>query len=155
MKRLFRPATGLLALLLSAAGCQRPEEPTPPADLLPPEKVVRILADLHLLEARVENSRLSADSGRALYLAQHKDVLWRHEVSDSAFQRSYRYYGIHGKDLEGIYTAVVDTLTQREKRYAPATPPAPTPPPTPPAATPGATKPATPPAGPTATPPSR
>ena len=120
MKRHLRPLlSGLAAALLLLPACQRPEEPTPPADLVPREKMVTLLADTHLLEAQVESTHLSPDSARALYLSQQKDLLWRAEVSDSAFQRSYRYYAIHGKDLDEIYGAVIDTLTSREKRFAP------------------------------------
>ena len=110
----------LLPLLLAATACQRPEEPPQPEDLLPKAKVVAVLAQLHLLEARVENSRLTPDSARALYQAQHKQIMWKEEVSDSAFNRSYRYYGIHGKDLDEVYGAVIDTLTQREAKLGPA-----------------------------------
>ena len=114
MKRLSRPLAVALPLLLAA--CQRPENLAPPADLLPREKTISLLADLHLLEARVENARLQPDSARALYLTQQKNVLWQASVSDSVFQRSYRYYSIHGKDLDEIYAAVIDTLGQREYR---------------------------------------
>ncbi|GAB3326076.1 hypothetical protein GCM10027511_35580 [Hymenobacter humi] len=100
--------------------CQRPEEPPRPADLIPREKMISLLADLHVLEARVESSRLQADSSRALYLSQQKALLSKSQVTDSAFQRSYRYYGIHGKDLDEIYKAVIDTLNQREKKLDPA-----------------------------------
>nr|WP_262888275.1 DUF4296 domain-containing protein [Hymenobacter siberiensis] len=95
-----------------------------PADLIPREHMAQMLADLHQLEAQVESSRLSPDSGRALYLAQHKSLLWKHEVTDSAFQRSYRYYGIHGKDLNEIYAGVIDTLNHRETKLNPASKPA-------------------------------
>ena len=110
----------LAPLLLALPACQRPEEPPQPADLVPREQMAQLLADLHQLEAQVENSRLSPDSARALYLAQQKNLLWKREITDSVFQRSYRYYGIHGKDLNEIYTAVIDTLTQREARLNPA-----------------------------------
>ena len=103
--------------------CQRPEEPLRPADLLPKQQLIPLIADLHLLEARVEGSRLSPDSSRALYLSEQKILLAKRGVSDSTFQRSYRYYGIHGKDLEDIYGAVVDTLKEREAKFgAPAAP---------------------------------
>jgi hypothetical protein len=110
----------LAPLLLASPACQRPEEAPKPADLLPKEQMIRLLADLHVLEARVENSRLPQDSARALYLARQKDLLWRYEVTDSTFQRSYRYYGVHGKDLHDIYGAVIDTLNLRAARFAPA-----------------------------------
>ena len=34
-------------------------------------------------------------------------------------ERSYRYYGSHGKDLPEIYQAVIDTLKERQKKYEP------------------------------------
>jgi hypothetical protein len=111
----------LAPLLLASPACQRPEEAPKPADLVPREHMAQMLADLHQLEAQVESSRLSSDSARALFLAQQKNLLWKHEVSDSAFQRSYRYYGIHNKDLNEIYAGVIDTLNKREARLNPAT----------------------------------
>jgi hypothetical protein len=117
VKRPSYRLSGLLALvLLFAAACQRPEEPARPAQLLTKEQMVVLLADLHVLEAQVENSRLSNDSARALYLAQQKELIWRREIDDSVFYRSYRYYSIHGKDLDEIYNVVLDTLSQREYR---------------------------------------
>lgn len=109
----------LASLLLALPACQRPEEPLRPADLLPKERLIPLIADLHLLEAQVEGSRLSPDSSRALYLSEQKNLLSKRGVTDSAFQRSYRYYGIHGKDLDDIYGAVIDTLTRREAKFKP------------------------------------
>ena len=120
--KLFRrrcQALLLAPLLLALPACQRPEEPPRPADLLTKEQLVPLLADLHILEARVESSRLSPDSSRALYQAEQKNTLWKREITDSAFQRSYRYYGIHGKDLDDIYGAVIDTLKHRQDHFGP------------------------------------
>jgi len=83
--------------------------------------MITLLTELHVLEARVENSRLQADSARALYLSQQKILMRKQQVTDSAFQRSYRYYGIHGKDLDNIYKIVIDTLKKRETRLEPST----------------------------------
>ncbi|HEX8427137.1 DUF4296 domain-containing protein [Hymenobacter sp.] len=80
------------------------------------EQLVNVLADLHMLEARVEYSHLSPDSARALYLQQQKNIFWRREVTDSLFQRSYRYYASHGKDLDDIYGVVLDTLAMRQTK---------------------------------------
>jgi len=92
----------LPALLL--AGCARPEAVSPPPNLLPKELITSILIETHLLEARVETSHLSPDSARALFLSQERELLARHGITaaDSTFQRSYRYYATHDKDLDGI-----------------------------------------------------
>lgn len=117
----------LSALLLALPACQRPEETPQPADLLPKEQMVPLLADLQQLEAQVENSRLSPDSARALFLAQQKNLLWKWQTTDSALQHSYRYYGAHGKDLPDIYQAVVDTLKARQQKLSPPPGPPPVP----------------------------
>ena len=109
----------LSALLLTLAACQRPEEAPQPADLLPKERMVPLLADLQQLEAQVENSQLAPDSARALFVAQQKKLLSRRKATDSTLQHSYRYYGSHGKDLPEIYQAVIDTLKERQKKYEP------------------------------------
>ncbi len=104
----------LLPLLLALPACQTPEAPPLPPNLVPKEKMIPLLADLHMLEARVESSRMTNDSARALFVAEQKTLFWKHEVTDSTFRRSYRYYGIHGKDLDEIYGAVIDTLKKRQ-----------------------------------------
>ena len=109
----------LPALLLALAACQRPEEAPKPADLLPRDRMISLLADLHQLEAQVENSRLQPDSARALFVATQKNMLRQRQVSDSTLQRSYRYYGSHGKDLPEIYQAVIDTLKARQHKFDP------------------------------------
>lgn len=110
----------VVSLLLSGLffGCQTPEEVLPPQPLMPRGQLAGLLADLHTLEARVEAAGLSPDSARALYLSQQKAIMWQREVSDSLFQQSYRYYASHGKDLDEIYSLVVDTLAMRQVKVA-------------------------------------
>jgi len=111
-----------LALALALPACQRPEDPLRPADLLPRPRLVAALVDLHLLESRVENAALKPDSARALFLAQQKNIFWTYHMNDSSFQHSVRYYGIHGKDLDDIYAAVIDSLDSRTHRLDPKRP---------------------------------
>lgn len=115
-RRLFLLLGLPLLLLLSLPACQRPEEPSPPAVLVPKDQMVRLLTQLHLLEARVDASRLSPDSGRALFQAQQRELLRQVGTTNSDFKHSYRYYGVHGKDLEEIYQAVIDSLGQQQRR---------------------------------------
>ena len=104
--------------MLAAASCARPEQVPPPPTLLSKEEVTSLLVDFHLLESRIESSRLAPDSARALFQNMHRQVLERHKLqeSDSVFERSYRYYAVSGKDLDGIYAAVIDSLTARQKK---------------------------------------
>ncbi len=93
-----------------------PEEVKPPAQLMSKEKLVSVLVKLHLLESRVEASRLSPDSARALFQSQKAAILLKNNLSesDSILQRSYRYYSINNKDMNEIYKVVIDSLERRE-----------------------------------------
>lgn len=105
-----------LAALLALPACQRPEQAPQPSDLLSREQVIGYLADVHVLEAQVEQSHLATDSARALFLQQKKQLMQRRSIGDSAFLHSYRYYGSHGKDLDEIYGSINDTLEARAKK---------------------------------------
>jgi len=105
-----------LLLTLAFTQCQRPEEPMRPELLLPKDKMTSLLTNLHLAEAQVEASRLSADSAKALFNQLRKDLFWRYETTDSAFYQSYRYYAVHDKDLDKIYGDVLDSLSLREMK---------------------------------------
>ena len=107
-----------LPLLVALPACQRPEEAPRPASLLPKAQMVRLLTTLHLLETQVDASRLSSDSARALFLSQQRLVFARAHTTDSVFQRSYRYYSVHNKDLNEVYAAVIDTLSRMEKKFS-------------------------------------
>jgi hypothetical protein len=110
-------------LLLAAASCARPEQVLPPPNLLSKEEVTSLLIQFHLLESRIESSRLAPDSARALFQTMHNDVLVQHHLkpADSTFEHSYRYYAMNGKDMDGIYAVVIDSLAAREKKMG-ATP---------------------------------
>jgi hypothetical protein len=108
----------LLLLLLSGlvGACQKPEDVAPPRQLVPQPKMISLLADIHVLESRVDAAGLPTDSARALFRQQQRQLFTRYEVTDSSFRQSYRYYAVHGKDLDDIYKTVIDTLNKREIR---------------------------------------
>lgn len=117
MKRFsFRVTLGVGALALLITACQKNDEVVPPQQLIPRDKMVSLLVELHTLEARTDASGLPIDSARALFVQARKGLYTRFAVDDSAFVRSYRYYAIHDKDLDQIYTVVVDSLALRETR---------------------------------------
>ena len=116
---------GLLLALLT--GCAIPEEVKPPPQLLSKDELTTLLVQLHLLEARVESSRLTPDSARALFQQQKSEILRKSNVSekDSVLQRSYRFYAINRKDMDEIYKNVVDSLERRAAKLDPGAHPKP------------------------------
>ena len=123
-----RPGQVFIGLLLALlTGCSMPEEVLPPPQLLSKNEMVSLLVQLHLLEARVESSRLSPDSARALFQQQKSEILRKNNVSekDSVLQRSYRFYAVNRKDMDEIYKVVIDSLERRTTKLNASTQPVP------------------------------
>lgn len=99
-------------LLLPA--CVREEEP--PQSVLPKEKMVNILVDIHIAEAKANRIQLkSYDSIQAYYKKLEADVYKKHRVDSVVYRKSFTYYMDHMKQMDEIYTAVVDSLNVKEK----------------------------------------
>lgn len=106
MKRLI-----ILFLLLSA--CANTEQP--PQNLLSKPKMVDVLVDIHIAEAKANRIQLrSYDSTQAYYRKLEREVFEKHKVDTAVYRMSYKYYMNHMKELDEIYTAVVDSLSLRE-----------------------------------------
>ncbi|MFD1872494.1 DUF4296 domain-containing protein [Hymenobacter bucti] len=117
--------SGLLLAVLTS--CAIPEEVEPPPQLLSKPEMVSLLVQLHLLEARVEASRLTPDSARALFQQQKSEILRKNNVSeaDSVLPRSYRFYVVNHKDMDEIYKVVIDSLEYRAAKLNKSTQPTP------------------------------
>ncbi|PSR52914.1 DUF4296 domain-containing protein [Adhaeribacter arboris] len=108
MKYIFLAVTLLLLVRCSPTG-----EPKP-ANLLSEEKMTRIMIDVHLAEAQIENAGLPLDSGEAVYRKMHREILRKHQVKEADFNNSYQYYLRNLNGLDKIYEKVIDSLTVRE-----------------------------------------
>jgi hypothetical protein len=112
VKKYFLP----LACFLLAACNTGGEQQKPPAGLLPREKMINILIDVHIAEAIVTQRNLPADSARILFQDYKEGILKKMGVDKEAFQKSYQYYMDNVRELDAIYAIVVDSLSLRESR---------------------------------------
>ncbi|RTQ47733.1 DUF4296 domain-containing protein [Hymenobacter gummosus] len=103
-----------LATTLLLTQCKQSDEAVPPTGLVPRETMVSLLIDLHLTEAQIEATRMRPDSAQVLYRQQAKQLYRRYNTTNENFEASMRYYAVHGKDLEQMYAAVVDSLNVRQ-----------------------------------------
>ncbi|MFY0652089.1 MAG: DUF4296 domain-containing protein [Cyclobacteriaceae bacterium] len=86
-----------------------------PNDLLPKEKLVQILIDVHVLESKIQNIRVKKDSSQLLYNTFEKEIFEKHGIERDVYDRSYRYYLEELNEMENIYKTVIDSLNLREK----------------------------------------
>ncbi|MGV3541140.1 MAG: DUF4296 domain-containing protein [Rufibacter sp.] len=110
----------LLVILFSIGACSTQEDQ--PADLLPEKKMTGILVDIHLEEARIGRTIANYDTSRAAFKQQHKHILKKHGVTDSAFKHSYDYYLSHPAEMDKVYERVIDSLSAMEAKMTPKVP---------------------------------
>lgn len=117
MKRakLSRCGLWLLTCLLTWA-CQPPDSDRTlkPDNLVPVDKMVQILTEVHLAESRVSKLGLSAsDSSAMVYKRLERQIHKKLNVDTAAYNRSYTYYAANPAKLEAIYKEVVKNLEQK------------------------------------------
>jgi hypothetical protein len=84
--------------------------------MVPQNKMVRILADIHTLEALLENSVSYPDTALMVFSKQQDEILKKYNVEPQQFRDTYKYYLNHLAEMDKLYEIVVDTLSVRESR---------------------------------------
>ncbi len=117
MKRYF-----LIGLLLLTA-CNA--KTTIPEDVLPENKMILILSEIHMAETEIQNINFkSVDSSYALQRAWEIKIMKKFKTDTATYNRSYKFYLTHVEYMQDIYTAVADTLQKRneqmEKKNSPS-----------------------------------
>lgn len=82
--------------------------------LLSEDTMVKVLIDIHMTEGIASALPISYDSSQVLYSLMEKEVFLKHEVADSVFTQSMRYYLQYPAVMDQIYARVVDSLVVRE-----------------------------------------
>jgi hypothetical protein len=100
--------------VLAACG---PESKNRPNNLLPEEKMVQILADVHIAEARIETNVIYPDTALMIFNREQKRILERYGVDEEQFRETYRYYLNNIRQMDRLYETILDTLSVREARH--------------------------------------
>jgi hypothetical protein len=109
MKRVFI-FIGCITFLFSCGGEDRP------ADILTQEEMVNSLIELYVVEAKVSNIPVNRDSVLKIFDYLEARTFDKLGISDSVFKTSYSYYLDRPKEMEAIYTIVIDSLSLREQQ---------------------------------------
>lgn len=103
----------ILAALAMMAACA---EKSDHKDILSKQEMVKIMEELYIAEEKVNHLALSRDSAGHVFSVLKARVFENAALSDTLFKKSLDYYMERPKELELIYTALVDTLQLREQR---------------------------------------
>lgn len=87
-----------------------------PVGVLTKKEMVKVLMEVYLAEDKVTRLSLKPDSSKKVFAVFRDKVFDKVAVKDSLFNASFDYYMDRPKDMETIYTALVDSLNLREQR---------------------------------------
>lgn len=102
----------LLAIVVWMVSCGQAK----PDGVLSREEMVQVMEELYIAEEKVNHLTLSRDSSKKVFEVMGRKVFESAAISDTVFKRSFDYYMEHPREMELIYTALVDTLQLREQR---------------------------------------
>lgn len=112
MIKALKKCSGIFLLISILAACTYQQGPPPPDDLVPPDKMISFLVDLHLAEAKMSYGDIrQADSLEIVFRNYERFLFDKYGIEDSAYYRSYEYYLTNMDQLHEIYGAVVDSLS--------------------------------------------
>lgn len=92
-------------------GCGEQEKPE---GLLSEEEMVNVLIDIHITEGIASAIPVSYDSSGVLYSLMEKEVFIKHQVEDTVFKESLRYYLQFPATMDKMYAQVLDSLASKE-----------------------------------------
>ena len=103
----------LILVVLFITACSKGDQKIP-ADVIPKEKMTMILTDVHLAEAAITLKSINAQPTKDYSGPQYEYVYKLHHIDKEKFVKSMKYYSSHPKDLEELYTEVLNELSKRQ-----------------------------------------
>ncbi len=101
-----------IIILLSLGGCSRFKDPKP-ADLIPQEKMIQVLADIHVADALVEH-RSGTQNNLPLTSALYARIYHNYGITAAQYKSSYSYYEAHPVQMDRMYEQVITELSKKE-----------------------------------------
>ncbi len=114
-KKIASNSLMVIGWLWGSVACQSNSKQVP--TLIAPEKMIRILIDIHLAESQVPSLVSTPDSAYFLNKAFERKVFQKHQIDSATYYQSYAYYLENIAEFEKIYAVVVDSLVYRESTH--------------------------------------
>ena len=106
----------LLALfILSLFSCSENNSQLMSVDVIDKTSFVRILEEVHLIEAEYQLTKINKKEKSANKLINDYTKLYsKFEITELQFENTMNYYSNHSEELEGIYEEVLINLKKRQ-----------------------------------------
>lgn len=105
----------ILAMVLVFSACDE-SVVEKPKKLVPRDRMVDMLTDMHIAESVFQNRRYSSEQVFQFTEADfYYSILKKYNVVDTTFEKSLIYYSSYPKEFEKIYSRVLNKLNEMEQ----------------------------------------
>ncbi|MES2794725.1 MAG: DUF4296 domain-containing protein [Bacteroidota bacterium] len=105
----------LLAFCILLGAC-KPKFDKKPEKLVPKDKMVKILSDMHRMEGFVNNMGIqNTDTSQFIFRKLEAKIFKKYQVDTAAYYASYKYYLINPDDFTEMYKQVVKSIKEKNK----------------------------------------
>lgn len=101
----------LLLLFLSACTSEMPKVP---GDVIPPDKMVLVLADIHLADAIAETKAQQGANEQQVSEQLYVSIFKNYDISRQMFDRSLRFYEQSPEWINKMYEDVQTAISKRQ-----------------------------------------
>lgn len=97
-------------IMFVAISCKNSVEKKPD-NLVPKDKMIELLADIHRLEGHVNNLNIqNSDTLAFIYRKMESDLFKKHKIDTSAYYKSYKYYLVDPEVFTDLYNQVLEKI---------------------------------------------
>ncbi len=104
----------LLILLLFFACQPATENEKMPNDILHQDKMVSIMAEMHIAETMARNTIHLGDTNVQTVINYYNFIYKKNHVTEETFKKSYDYYMMHPVLLDSVYSEIITKFNERQ-----------------------------------------
>ncbi len=103
-----------LCLCCILISCSKKEEKIP-ENIVPKDKMIQVMVDVHLAEAKIQSNNLNlTDSTKTIAAGYYKNLFEKSKISEQQFRESFLYYSHHLDLMNKIYEEVINELSKKQ-----------------------------------------
>ena len=104
----------MVVSLIFALSCSSKQQV--PEGILTHDQMVAVMSELYITEQKISKLGIKRDSLEQIAEVMNDKAFAKVGIPDSVFRKSLNFYMDHPRELELIYTSLVDSLNLREQR---------------------------------------
>lgn len=105
----------LFVFIIILTSCVREQKREIPEWLVPEDKMIGFLIEMHIVESKMTRLGIKRDSTAQIFAHYQNELFEKYDIVDSNYFKSYNYYLEDVDAMSRMYSIIVDSLSVREQ----------------------------------------